>query len=134
MQRQPLATALAPILLLHTTRANGAGFLIDGVVGPALDPRMATAAATGDLLAAALAAAALVALHRSPGLGRTLSWVFSLLGMADLAMVAVLVAVTGVDPGDLGAMYLVVVAIVPGLMLTHLLAVHALRTNEEPTT
>ena len=56
-------TALTPFLLFHGTRYIGLAFLISGVTAEPLDPRFAGPAAYGDLLAAALALVALLALR-----------------------------------------------------------------------
>ncbi|MEM7155015.1 MAG: hypothetical protein AAF799_19360 [Myxococcota bacterium] len=130
MARQPLGAALTPILLLHMTRANGAGFVIEGVASAQLEAAMAVPAATGDLLAASLAALALLGFRRNEAAGRAMAWLFTVVGLCDLAIVATLVAAYRVDPGDLGAMYFVVVGVVPGLMLTHLLALQTLRNKQ----
>ena len=70
---------------------------------------------------------ALLALRRDVELGRRTAWLFSLVGLTDLAVVGGLVAYFRVEPGSLGAMYFIVVAIVPGLLLTHLLIIERLR-------
>lgn len=127
MAAVPLEVALVPALLLHMTRANGAGFLIEGVAGSALVDGMAIPAASGDIAAAVLAAICLLALRRDVELGRRTAWLFSLVGLTDLAVVGGLVAYFRVEPGSLGAMYFIVVAIVPGLLLTHLLIIERLR-------
>ena len=118
--RLPIEQGLVPILLFHMTRANGAGFLMDGVVAADLPISMARPAAYGDLLAALLAFAALLAL-RNRWLGAIYAvWLFNIVGFADLLNVMRLVVVNRVDPGQLGSMYLIVVVIVPGLLLTHI--------------
>src|SRR5262245_694276 len=59
----PGRSRLRPILLLHSSRFIGLGFLIPGVVSPDLPTAFAAPAAYGDLGAALLALAALVALE-----------------------------------------------------------------------
>lgn len=120
VRRLPLAQGLQPILLLHMTRANGAGFLIAGVVSADLPLSMAGPAAYGDLLAALLAFIALLALRNRWSSAMIMLWLFNIVGFADLLNVMRLVVVNNVDPGQLGSMYLIVVAIVPGLLLTHI--------------
>src|SRR5262245_53190974 len=57
-----------PILLLHSFRFIGLGFLIPGVVSPDLPIAFAAPAAYGDLIAAVLALLALCLLETKAGL------------------------------------------------------------------
>jgi hypothetical protein len=110
-----------PILLLHSSRFVGLGFLVPGVVSPDLPLAFAKPAAYGDLIAALLALAALALLDGRGGL--LLLWAFNLWGTGDLlfAFYQGLVGVQ-VDPGRLGAMYFVPTVVVPLLLVTHILA------------
>ena len=80
----PLARALVPLLLFHSSRFIGLAFLIPGVTAQELDPRFANPAAYGDLLAALLALLALLALRRGWRTAVPLVWVFNLEGTLDL--------------------------------------------------
>ncbi len=110
--------ALRPLLILHAFRFVGLIFLIPGVVSPELPVAFARPAAYGDLVAALLALVALSALHTAAGV--TLVWVFNLWGTLDLlyAFYQGLVGV-GVDPGLLGAAYIIPTLVVPLLLITH---------------
>src|ERR1700745_309312 len=78
-----LKEAATPILLMNATRFLGLGFLVPGVVSPALNPTFATAAAYGDIAAACLALFALLLLRRDlPGAIAAL-WIFNIEGSLD---------------------------------------------------
>lgn len=112
------ADALRPLLALHVFRFVGLVFLIPGVVDPELPAAFAVPAAYGDLVAALLALAALIALRTSAG--TALVWVFNISGMLDLvyAFYQGLVGV-GVEPGLLRAAYFIPTLVVPLLFITH---------------
>lgn len=120
VRRQPGRNGFRPILLLHSFRFIGLGFLIPGVVAPELPAEFAVPAAYGDLLAAVLALLALLALETPIGL--PLVWIFNVCGTADLLHAYYQGRFgVGVQPGDLGAMYFVPTVFVPLLLVTHFL-------------
>jgi hypothetical protein len=92
--------ALRPLLILHSFRFLGMGFLVPGVVSPDLPRASATAAAFGDLAAAALA---LLSLQSAPGV--LVAWIFSVWGSVDLVNAFYQANATGLSPGQLGATY-----------------------------
>ncbi|MCB1908681.1 MAG: hypothetical protein KDH15_15035 [Rhodocyclaceae bacterium] len=114
----PVEQALRPLLLLHSFRYVGLMFLIPGVTSEALDLRFAAPAAYGDLVAALLALAAIVAfrLGRLPGLA--MAWLFSLWGFADLVN-AVARGIRFTPDGALGATFWIPALIVPLLLVSH---------------
>jgi hypothetical protein len=118
LRNLPRASALRPLLLLHSFRFVGLAFLVPGVVSPNLPDAFAHPAAYGDLLAAVLALLALALLPSRLGIG--LVWVFNLWGTADL-LYAFYLGLVGVRirPGDLGAAYFIPTAVVPLLLITH---------------
>lgn len=118
MKRRSLADGLAPLLLLHGTRFVGLAFLIPGVTNVPLDPRFADPAAWGDLLAAVLALAALLALRKGwPG-AIALAWLFNIVGTLDLIN-ALTQGMRFTTDGDMGATYFIPAVIVPLLLVTH---------------
>jgi hypothetical protein len=118
LRRQPRADALRPLLLLHCFRFVGLSFLVPGVVSPNLSAAFAGPAAYGDLVAAILAVLALACgLHT--WLGLTLAWVFNLWGTADLLYAFYQGNRVGLEPGQLGAAYFIVIIFVPLLFITH---------------
>jgi len=118
LRDQPRATALRPLLLLHSFRFIGLAFLVPGVVSPDLPGAYARPAAYGDLIAAVLALLALAGLHTR--LGIAVVWVFNVWGSADLvnAFYQGLIGV-GLEPGQLGATYFIPTVVVPLLLITH---------------
>lgn len=121
LHARPGRTGFRPILLLHSFRFIGLGFLVPGVVSPDLPRAFAAPAAYGDLVAALLALVALAALETN--LGPLLLWGFNLWGTGDLLFAYYQGRIgVGVEPGQLGAMYFVPTLVVPLLLVTHVLA------------
>jgi len=81
---------LLPILLLHSLRHLGLMFLAPGATYPGMPAQFAYPAAFGDLLAAALAMAAILA--RTP---RPLVWIFNVVGTIDLLAAITLATIEG---------------------------------------
>lgn len=116
----PLAlhAALQPLLVLHATRYLGMVFLVPTVVGPALPAGFAGPAAYGDLLAALLALAALVALRARAPIALPLTWLFNVVGLLDL----INAFYQGLrNDVQLGAAYFIPTLVVPALVITHLM-------------
>ena len=115
----PTRRALPPLLFVHATRYIGLAFLVPTVVPPGVPAAFAVPAAYGDLLAALLALLALIALRGEWTGALALTWLFNLVGTADL-----LYALTqGVRLDvQLGAAYFV-----PILLITHVMIFALLR-------
>src|SRR5882724_1186901 len=77
-------TVMLPILLLHSFRHLGLMFLAPGATYAGIPPQFAYPAAFGDLLAALLAVAAILAVVRNVRSGRLLVWIFNVEGTVDL--------------------------------------------------
>ncbi len=118
LRAQPFADALRPMLLLHCFRYIGLMFLIPGVTATPLDPRFAISAAYGDLVAAALAFAALAALRLSRSVALTVVWIFNVWGLADL-LNAVARGIMYTPDGALGAAFWIPALFVPPLLVSH---------------
>jgi hypothetical protein len=110
--------ALTPLLLLHSLRHIGMTFLLPGVTATALDVRFANPAAFGDLLAALLAFAALLALRLRWRLAIPLVRIFNIVGSVDL-LNALWQGFQHVSAGNLGATYFIPAVVVPALLVTH---------------
>lgn len=106
---------LTPILLLHSFRHLGLMFLAQGAVHDGMPAQFAYPAALGDLLAAALAMAAILA-----GTPRWLVWVFNIVGTVDLLLAITLATVYGA-PAFMGVAYWIPAFWVPALLVTHYL-------------
>jgi hypothetical protein len=112
----PLASALMPLLFLHASRFLGMVFLVPSVAGGVLPPQFAVAAAYGDLLAALLAFASIVALRARWAMAVPLVWLFNLEGTLDL----INALVQGLrHQVQLGAAYYIPTVAVPALLVTH---------------
>ena len=112
--------ALLPLVVPHAFRFVGLSFLVPGVVSSSLPPAFAAPAAYGDLIAAILAVAVVIALSRRASSAILLVWLFNLWGAADL-LFAFYQGLFGVklDPRMLGAAFFIPTAIVPPLLITH---------------
>jgi hypothetical protein len=129
LRRRPRAEALQPLLLLHCFRFVGLAFLVPGVVSPSLAAEFAVPAAYGDLLSAILALLALAAGLQN-WLGLALAWLFNVWGTADLLYAFYQGNRVGLEPGQLGAAYFIVVVLVPMLFITHGLVFRLLMRRE----
>ena len=129
LRRWPRAEALRPLLILHSFRFVGLSFLVPGVVSRGLVREFAEPAAYGDLIAAVLALLALMAGLRSR-LALALVWLFSLWGTADLLYAFYQGNRVGLEPGQLGAAYFIVIVLVPLLFITHGLVLRLLLSRD----
>jgi len=112
---------LLPILLLHSLRHLGLMFLAPGGVYDGMPAQFAYPAAFGDLLAAALAMAAILARYPVP-----LVWTFNVVGTVDL-LLAITLAITYGAAEFMGAAYWIPAFWVPALLVTHYLVFALLR-------
>ena len=126
----PRAEALRPLLMLHSFRFVGLSFLVPGVVSPEMPPGFAVPAAYGDLIAASLALASL-AMLRVPWLGLALVWALNLWGATDLFLAFYNAYRLGLEPGQLGAAFVIPTVVVPLLLVTHALMFMLLLRKEK---
>jgi hypothetical protein len=111
-------TILTPILLLHGLRHLGLMFLATGAIYPGMPAQFAYPAAYGDLLAAALAIASLLALMRNLRVSRLLVWIFNIEGTIDLITAITLATIYGAAD-FMGPAYWIPAFWVPTLLVTH---------------
>jgi len=119
--RLPMLTpqaVLLPILLLHAFRHLGLMFLAPGATYAGIPPQFAYPAAFGDLLAALLALASILAVAKNLRSGPLLVWVFNLEGSLDLAAAIALATVYGAA-AYMGPAYWIPAFWVPALLVTH---------------
>lgn len=109
---------LLPILLLHSLRHLGLMFLTRGAVYPGMPPQFAYPAALGDLLTALLAFISIPAVLKGGSAGRTLVWIFNIVGTLDLATAITLATIYNAAD-SMGAAYWIPAFWVPGLLVTH---------------
>ena len=121
-------TVMTPILLLHSFRHLGLMFLTRGATYPGMPAQFAYPAALGDLLAAVLAFASLVAVARDHRAGRVLVWLFNVQGTLDL-MAAIVLATAYGAPAYMGPAYWIPAFWVPALLVTHYITFRVLRRD-----
>jgi hypothetical protein len=118
----PRATALLPLLLVHTFRTAGLTFLVPGVTGaPPLPLALAAPAAFGDLLAAVLAFVAVFALRLRWPFALVLVWVFNIEGCADLLFGYYQGLVFSFPTLQVGPVWFIPTFYVPLLLVSHVL-------------
>lgn len=127
LRAMPRLDAQRLIAVLHSFRFFGLVFIVPGVVSPTLPPVFAAYAAYGDLATGLLAMAALMSTRIRP-----LFWVlvlaFNLVGIVDLLGDYYNAVRFGVplEPGQLGATYVIPIVYVPILMITHVVSLYLL--------
>lgn len=93
-------------------------FLAPGAIYAGMPPQFAYPAALGDLLAALLALAAMLALLKGAAGSRLLLWTFNVEGSVDLIAAIALATIFGA-PDYMGAAYWIPAFWVPALLVTH---------------
>ncbi len=116
--RRALTALVAPHMFL---RFIGLSLLVPGVVSPLLPAGFATAAAYGDLVAGVLAIVSTIALVNRSRWAIASVWLFNIWGTADFLFAFYQGPHGGLQPGMLGAAFFIVTAIVPPLLVTHIL-------------
>lgn len=122
LQREEPNRALAALVAPHMfLRFIGLSFLVPGVVSPLLPPAFAIPAAYGDFIAGTLAIVATVGLTNQTSWANKLVWLFNLWGAADFLFAFYQGLHVGIHPGMLGAGFYLITALVPPLLVTHVL-------------
>ncbi len=109
---------MAPHMFL---RFIGLSFLVPGVVSPLLPAGFAIPAAYGDFIAGILAVVATLALVNRTSWAAKSVWLFNIWGAADLLFAFYQGRQVGLQPGMLGSAFFIVTALVPPLLVTHIL-------------
>jgi hypothetical protein len=127
--------ALIPLVAPHMFfRAIGLSFLVPGVVAPSLPAAFAVPAAYGDLGAGILAILATIALVKRANSAVVLVSIFNVWGAGDLLNAIYLGNVqVKIDPGTLGAAFYIPIAVVPPLLVTHLMIFWVLLRGRGPS-
>ncbi len=124
--------ALAPLVVPHMfLRFIGLSFLVPGVVSPSLPAAFAIPAGYGDLVAGILAIVATVTLAKRASWAVAAVWLFNIWGAADLVFAYYQGGHLRIYPGAFGASFLLVTAVVPALLVTHVL-IFRLLVRPEP--
>jgi len=128
--------ALTLLVVPHMfLRFIGLSLLVPGVVSPLLPAGFAVPAAYGDLIAGILAIVATIALVNRTTWATSSVWLFNLWGTADFLFAFYQGPRVGLQPGMLGAAFFIVTALVPPLLVTHILIFRLLvrrHTASEP--
>ncbi len=112
--------ALVALIVPHTFRFVGLSFLVPGVVSSSLPSTFAAPAAYGDLVAAVLACVATLAVANDTAWALPLVWVFNVWGAVDLVNAFYQGQIgVGINPGALGAAFLIPTILVPPLLVIH---------------
>jgi hypothetical protein len=115
---QALLLLVAPHMFL---RFIGLSFLVPGVVSPSLPAAFAVPAAYGDFVSGILAIIATAALSKRVSWAIAAVWLFNIWGAVDLLFGFFQGPRVQIDPGALGAAFFIPTAIVPPLLITHVL-------------
>lgn len=113
-----LTALVAPHMFL---RFIGLSFLVPGVVSPLLPAGFAMPAAYGDFITGILAIVATIALVNHTWWASGSVWLFNIWGAADLLFAFYQGSQVGLQPGMLGVAFYLVTALVPALLVTHVL-------------
>lgn len=126
--------ALVPLVAPHMfLRFLGLSFLVPGLVSPALPAAFALPAAYGDFAAGIMAIVATIALAKGARWAIAVVWVFNVWGAVDLLFAFYQALHAGIHPGMFGVAYYLPTAIVPPLLVSHIVIFGLLlrRTGEE---
>ncbi len=123
-REQALTWLVAPHVFL---RFIGLSFLVPGVVSESLPKAWAVPAGYGDLIAGIFALIATAALAHTAMWAIAAVWVFNIWGAADLLFAFYKGARVRLEPGSLGAGFYIITAIVPPLLVSHVLIFGLLR-------
>ena len=113
--------ALAALVAPHMLRFIGLSLLVPGVVSPLLPAAFAVPTAYGDFIACVLAIIATIVLLKGAPWAIAAAWLFNLWGTADFLLAFYNGPHSGLQPGTLGAAFFIVTAIVPALLIGHVL-------------
>ncbi|PWT90612.1 MAG: hypothetical protein C5B55_09445 [Blastocatellia bacterium] len=126
-----LVRLVAPHMFL---RFIGLSFIVPGVVSPHLPSAFAIPAAWGDFTAGVLAIIATIGLSHRTVWAIAAVWFFNIEGALDLLFAFIEGARVQLNPGDLGAAFFIVTAIVPPLLVSHALVFRLLTVKHDRTT
>jgi hypothetical protein len=116
------ADALTLLLIIHCFRTIGVSLMVPAA-GIDIPVRAAQEIGYGDLAAAVLALISILALRYRPALSLAAIWVFSVVGMLDLANAQYVGVQFNLLQHTLGPGWYIVTYIVPLLWVTHVLIV-----------
>lgn len=126
----PPTVALVPLVWVHVFRFIGGSILAPGSVGPGVPAEFREMIGYGDMVTAALALVALIALRIWGSRAIWFVWVFVAVGLFDTANAVVQSLRFKVFDDPLGVNWVIVTAYVPALLVTsYLIIVELLRAR-----
>ncbi len=114
-------SALIPLLFVHVFRYLGMTLLVPGMVDPNLPRDVIFNTAYGDLIAAALAFTAIVALKSKWRSGVILAWVFNTWGFVDLLNALRGVLQVNLSSFNLGTIWYIYTFYAPLVIVSHMM-------------
>ncbi len=113
--------ALIPLLFVHVFRYVGMTLLVPGMVDAKLPREVLVNTAYGDLIAAALALSAIVALRNNWRIGVLMAWVFNTWGFVDLLGALRSVLQVNLPTFNLGPVWFIYTYYAPLVVVSHVL-------------
>ncbi len=117
----PRNTALIPLLFVHVFRYVGTTLLVPGMVDDKIPSEVLFNTAYGDLIAAALALLAIVALRNSWPFGILMTWVFNTWGFFDLLSAVRTILQVNLPSFNLGTVWFIFTFYAPLVIISHVL-------------
>ena len=125
LAEKSLKVALTFLIVPHAFRHIGLAFMVPALNQPGMPVEFATPAAYGDLFSGILALVVLIALKGRWAMAIPLAWVFSIVGLVDLA--------NALRQDDailhMGATWFIPTFVVPILLVTHVMVIARLVRN-----
>ncbi len=121
LTKLPRNSALIPLLFVHVFRYLGMTLLVPGMVDPKLPREVLFNTAYGDLIAAALALSAIVALRSNWRVAIPLVWVFNTWGFVDLLNALRSVLQVNLPSFNLGTVWYIYTFYAPLVIISHLM-------------
>ena len=126
----PPVVALVPLVWVHVFRFIGGSILAPGSVGPGVPTEFREMIGYGDMVTAALALIAVIALRTWGSRAIWFVWVFVVVGLLDTANAVVQSLRFNVFDDPLGVNWVIVTAYVPALLVSsYLIIVELLRAR-----
>lgn len=117
----PRNSALIPLLFVHVFRYLGMTLLVPGMVDARIPGEVLFNTAYGDLIAAALALAAIIALRGNWRFGVIMAWVFNIWGFVDLIGALRTVLQVNLPTFNLGPIWFIYTFYAPLVIVSHVL-------------
>ena len=121
LTKLPRNSALIPLLFVHVFRYVGMTLLVPGMVDAKLPREVLFNTAYGDLIAAALALSAIVAVRNNWRIGVLMAWVFNTWGFVDLLGALRSVLQVNLPTFNLGPVWFIYTFYAPLVVVSHVL-------------